>query len=65
MNNTEINQWKKIIDQMSQEDMARLWRFTPTGHPCFNSTLPLHDYFKKRFESLGGMTPEMSKKIGW
>jgi hypothetical protein len=46
---------------MSQEEMARLWRFAPSGHPVFSNDLPLFG----RFEELGGMTPEISKKIGW
>ena len=29
----ELEQGKKDIDSMSQEDMARLWRFVPNGHP--------------------------------
>lgn len=58
----EIEQEKKIIDSMSQEDMARLWRFAPSGHPYFDRTNPISEYFSKRFK---GFTPEISKSIGW
>ena len=60
----EIEQEKQKIDGMTQLEMARLWRFAPSGHPYFDSRLPLHDYFAKRFAKLGGMTPTISKQIG-
>ena len=61
MEEKKIQEWKDRIDKMSQEEMARLWRFSPSGHPVFNNTLPLSEYFNKRFK---GFTPEISKKIG-
>ncbi len=64
MTEQEITEAKAAIDKLTQIEMARLWRFAPRGHPYFNSTLPLHDYFRKRFQELGGMTPEISKGIG-
>ena len=65
MTEQEIMAYKKQIDNMNQEEMAKLWRFCPSGHPFFNSDLPLFKYFQERFKSLGGFTPEISKKIGW
>jgi len=62
MNEQDVANWKKRIDNMTQEDMARLWRFAPAGHVVFDSQLPLYDYFKARFK---GFTPEISKQIGW
>jgi hypothetical protein len=53
---------KADIDAMTQEDMARLWRFAPSGHPYFNIQNEARDYFDKKFR---GFTPEISKKIGW
>ena len=64
MTEEEIQDWKDNIDFMSQEEMARLQRFAPSGHVIF-STPQLSDYFKKRFAELGGMTPEISKAIGF
>lgn len=60
----EIKRHTEIIDNMTQEDMARLWRFAPAGHPYFNPTEnpELCDYFHTNFK---GFTPELSKKIGW
>jgi len=52
------------INQMSQYDMASLWRHAPSGHPYFDSSKPYYEIFKKRFDSLGGFTPEISKSIG-
>ncbi len=65
MTDKEIQDWKDRIDKMSQYEMASLQRFAPIGHHIFNSTLPLADYFQVRFTSLGGMTPEISKSLGW
>lgn len=54
------------INKMSHEEMARLYRNAPSGHPYFDSTLPYAKVFNKRFfDELGGMTPELSKYIKW
>lgn len=53
------------INNMSHKEMARLWRFTPPDHFCFDDRLPYFEIFKERFEELGGMTPKISKQIGW
>lgn len=57
------NSIKTQIDEMSQEDMARRFRFGSAGDAML--TGEAGDYFMERFKSLGGMTPEISKKIGW
>jgi len=62
MTEEEVKKWKKKIDEMSQEEMASLWRFAPAGHPAFVTGSELCEYFDKRFE---GFTPTISKKIGW
>lgn len=33
------------INQMSQIEMARLWRFAPSGHPYFDKSKPFWDDF--------------------
>ena len=65
MTDEQIDDWKLQIDQMSREEMCRLWRFAPAGHPCFTTSTPVTAYFKERFDSLGGFSPEISKRIGW
>lgn len=53
------------IHTMSHAEMARLFRHAPAGHPYFVSdSVETHAFFK-RFEEFGGMTPELSKQIGW
>lgn len=52
------------INEMSRVEMARLWRFTPLGHPYFDILLPYYDVFQKRFKKLGGFSPAISKEIG-
>ena len=63
MEDTTTEEIKKI-NQMSQSEMASLWRHAPSGHPYFDTTKPYYEIFKKRFSSLGGFTPEISKSIG-
>ena len=53
------------INQMSQMEMARLWRFAPAGHPYFDRGKPYFEVFEKRFKELGQFTPAISKTIGW
>ena len=62
MTTEELEQGKKDIDSMSQEDMARLWRFASSGHPYFIRDTELANYFSEKFK---GFTPEISKSIGW
>ena len=54
---------KAAIDVMSREEMARLWRFAPVGNPMFQGEIG--DYFAERFKKLGGMSPAISKRLGW
>lgn len=54
---------KKLIDGMSQYQMAYKIRFSPAGDPLMCGDLG--DYFMRRFKELGGMTPEISKQLGW
>ncbi len=65
LNEQDIERWKQEIDKMSQLQMASLQRFAPSGHPIFDSRYPLYDYFQDKFKEKGGMTPGVSKAIGW
>lgn len=53
------------IHALSQFEMARLVRFAPSGHPYFDMSKPYYEIFNARFKELGGMTPEISKSLGW
>ena len=64
MTEEEIQRHKDDIDKLGREAMCRLWRYAPSGHAYFQYG-PIYDHFKKRFDSLGGFSPEISKKIGW
>ncbi len=61
----EIAENIKKINNMSQIEMARLWRFGARDNKYFDSTGPYADIFQKRFSELGGFTPAISKQIGW
>lgn len=65
MDQLTIDKHIEIINNLSQIELARLYRFAPSGHPYFDSHLPLYEIFLERFTSLGGMTTEISKAIGW
>ena len=63
-----MNERKRVIDNinsLSHLEMARLMRFAPSGHTFFDQDLPYYKVFAARFEELGGMTPTLSKTIGW
>lgn len=53
------------INKMSHFDMAKHYRFAASGVPEFRAGTPECDAFSKRFKAFGGMTPELSKAIGW
>ena len=60
----QIQQEKDKIDSMGHFALARQYRFGGLGHPWF--TVPvLYKHFMERFKSYGGMTPQISKAIGW
>ncbi len=54
---------KARIDAMSRYEMAAKWRFAPVGDPLFQGAAG--DYFSARFKALGGMSPSISKSLGW
>ena len=53
----------KCINEMSQYEMARLWRYASAGHRYFDLQLPFFEVFNKRFKELGGFTPKISKSL--
>lgn len=58
----EINK----INEMSQIDMCKLWRYAPLEHIYFNPTLPYFKVFKYRlFHHFDGFIPQISKLIGF
>jgi len=60
-------QQKKIneINDMSQLEMCRIWRFG-TNHEYLDTSKPYAEVFRKRlFVNFGGFTPEISKQLGW
>lgn len=61
----DIERMTKDINSMDQFSMAHMQRFTKSGHPYFRMDLPFYKIFEARFKELGGMTPEISKELGW
>jgi len=66
MSDLELARHKAAIDNLTQIEMARLWRFTPSEarHPYFTNKY-LFEYFQLRFKEKGGFTPAISKAVGW
>lgn len=64
MNSDEVQNLIGKIDQMSQVEMATIQRFEPCGSPYFSHP-EVWNAFQVRFQSLGGMTSEMSRLIGF
>ena len=62
MTKAELKEIEKI-ENMSQVEMARLWRYAPSSHSYFNTQKPYFQIFKNRFAKLGGFTPKISKQI--
>jgi len=60
-----VEQNLQEIEGMTRVEMARLMRFAPSGHPFFITGSEEWEKFSKRFASLGGMSTEISKEIGW
>lgn len=65
MTEQEIAAEKAKINRMTRLEMCRLYRFAEPGHPYFSTTKPFWDVFEKRFNELGGFSPEISKQLGW
>lgn len=55
---------KQEINQMTHEEMCRVWRFGSNDNQLLRGEPG--EYFKERlFNHFGGFTPEISKRIGW
>lgn len=57
-------QWLFDIKQMSHEEMARMARFQSAGETPIFSNGAIYAVWNDRFLSFGGMTSDISKKIG-
>jgi hypothetical protein len=53
----------KQVEGASKEQLARWYRFLPSGDTTEQQQI--QDRIAERFKELGGMTPELSKKIGF
>jgi hypothetical protein len=51
------------VEKASHEQLAKWYRFLPSGDT--DEQQRIQDRIGQRFKELGGMTPELSKKIGF
>ncbi len=56
--------WEKKSRTMDHAGLAELQRFAPIGHVVFVEPT-LYALFTARLSAMGGMTTEVSKRIGW
>ena len=50
------------VEKADKEQLARWYRFLPSGETTAEQKIMKR--IAERFEKLGGMTPELSKRIG-
>jgi hypothetical protein len=50
------------VEKADKEQLARWYRFLPSGETAADQKIMKR--ISERFEKFGGMTPELSKKIG-
>jgi hypothetical protein len=50
------------VEKADKEQLARWYRFLPSGGTAVDQKIMRR--IAERFDKLGGMTPELSKKIG-
>jgi len=54
---------KEQVEKASREQLAKWYRFPPSGDTKEQQVVL--DRISERFKALGGMTPELSKKVGF
>jgi len=54
---------KEKIDNMSQLELCRAWRFASVGDPMFQGEVG--KYFSKVLKERGGFTSKISKQLEW
>ena len=52
----------KEVENADKEQLARWYRFLPSGETAADQEIMKR--IAERFDKLGGMTPELSKRIG-
>jgi hypothetical protein len=53
------------VEAASRVQLARWWRFLRSAHADNEQEQAVQKRYQERFDELGGMTPEISKQIGW
>ena len=64
MTDEQLKKELEKISKLTHYEMAYLHRFAPAGHKYFVTGTPLQQAFEKRYLEFGGMTPEISKRLG-
>ena len=54
---------KQQIDNMSQYELCKKWRFAKLGDMLLQDDAG--EYFSKKLKEKGGFSPDISKSLGW
>lgn len=58
-----LGPWFDQVEKADREQLARWYRFLPSGDTP--EQRKIRNRLAERFKKMGGMTPELSKKIGF
>jgi hypothetical protein len=63
----DVEDFRKWVAGLSRYQMCDQWRFCPStkGGVWFQSDTPLWPIWEARYNELGGMSPSISKSMGW
>ena len=57
---------KDEVNNLSHEQIAKFWRYGNGKKEWYDATNPISTYFTDRlYVHFGGITPQISKRIGW
>jgi len=66
LNPEEVEHHMGVINEMTHRELVGLWRGASPGHPYFDDRFPYYERFSERlFTEFGGITPKVSKQVGW
>jgi hypothetical protein len=53
------------VNNMTHYELARLWRFGTSDHLYIKTPAIFDAVMNRLFEHFGGITPSISKQVGW
>jgi hypothetical protein len=53
------------VERADREQLCRWWRFLRSADVHSREEMMIQDRYQERYREVGGMTPAISKRIGW